>query len=122
MNESELTPLQQAMVAAWDRHTAAEFVDSDVDATLATMTDNPYVYNVAVMAGGFGINNVRAFYSGLFLPGNPADTEGKLVARTVGANRIVPTQRPARPDDSTDDVSIARFPVGVQRGPRFGRK
>jgi len=40
----------------------------------------------------------------------------------VGANRIVPTPRPPRPEDSTDDVSIARFPVGVQRGPRIGRK
>ena len=89
MNENDLTPLQQAMVAAWDRHTSAEFVDSDVEATMATMTDNPYVYNVAVMAGGFGAENVRAFYSRHFLPGNPKDTEGKLVARTVGANRIV---------------------------------
>jgi len=40
----------------------------------------------------------------------------------VGANRIVPTPRPPRPDDSTDDVSITHFPVGVQRGPRAGRK
>ena len=40
----------------------------------------------------------------------------------VGANRIVPTPRPPCLDDSTDDVSIARFPVGVQRGPRIGRK
>jgi Serine acetyltransferase len=40
----------------------------------------------------------------------------------VGANRIVPTPPPPRPDDSTDDVSVTRFPVGVQRGPRIGRK
>lgn len=39
----------------------------------------------------------------------------------VGANRIVATPRPARADDSTDDVSITQFPVGVHRGPRAGR-
>lgn len=39
----------------------------------------------------------------------------------VGANRIVPTPRKPRADDSTDDVAIAQFPVGVQRGPRAGR-
>jgi serine O-acetyltransferase len=39
----------------------------------------------------------------------------------VGANRIVATPRTPRTDDSTDDVAIAQFPVGVQRGPRAGR-
>jgi serine O-acetyltransferase len=37
----------------------------------------------------------------------------------VGVNRIVPTPRPARADDSTDDVSVAQFP-GVHHGPRAG--
>jgi serine O-acetyltransferase len=40
----------------------------------------------------------------------------------VGANRIVPTPRKPRADDSTDDVAVTQFPVGVQRGPRAGRK
>jgi serine O-acetyltransferase len=39
----------------------------------------------------------------------------------VGANRIVPTPRTAHADDSTDDVSVTQFPVGVHRGPRAGR-
>jgi serine O-acetyltransferase len=37
----------------------------------------------------------------------------------VGVNRIVPTPRTPRGDDSTDDVAVAQFP-GVQRGPRTG--
>jgi serine O-acetyltransferase len=38
----------------------------------------------------------------------------------VGANRIVPTPRTPRPEDVTDDVSVAQFP-SVHRGPRAGR-
>jgi serine acetyltransferase/thymidylate kinase len=38
----------------------------------------------------------------------------------VGANRIVPTPRTLRAEDSTDDAAIAQFP-GVQHGPRAGR-
>ena len=40
---STLTPDQQAMLAAWQQHTYAEFVLKDADAALATMTENPYV-------------------------------------------------------------------------------
>jgi hypothetical protein len=38
---STLTPDQQAMLAAWQQHTYAEFVLKDADAALATMTENP---------------------------------------------------------------------------------
>jgi carboxymethylenebutenolidase len=89
MQEPELTPMQQAMVAAWERHCIAEFVEKSVDNTMQTMTAEPYVVNAAVMAGGVGQANVRAFYGRHFLPGNPDDTAATPVARTVGANRIV---------------------------------
>ena len=89
MNGSELTPQQQAMVAAWERHVEAEFVEKDVDATMPTMTADPFVTNVAVMTGGVGLANVRKFYGQFFLPANPDDTNSKPVARTVGADRIV---------------------------------
>jgi serine O-acetyltransferase len=39
----------------------------------------------------------------------------------VGVNRIVPTPRTPRADDSTDDVSVAQFP-GVPHGPRAGSR
>jgi carboxymethylenebutenolidase len=89
MNAAPLTPQQQAMVAAWERHMAAEFVDHDVDATMETMTPDPFVNNIPLMTGGTGVDGVRTFYGRYFLPGNPRDTESKPVARTVGANRIV---------------------------------
>lgn len=89
MNEIELTPLQQAMVAAWERHVTAEFVEKDVDATMPTMTANPFVNHVPVMTGGVGSDNVRSFYGRYFLPGHPDDTVSLPVARTVGSHRIV---------------------------------
>ena len=89
MSPIALSPLQQAMVAAWERHCIAEFDEKDVDATMPTMNAEPFVVNVPVMSGGVGQEGVRAFYGRAFLPGNPDDTASKPVARTVGANRIV---------------------------------
>jgi carboxymethylenebutenolidase len=89
MNETELTPRQQAMVAAWERHLAAEFAEKDVEATMPTMTAAPFVNHVPVMTGGVGFDNVRDFYARYFLPGHPDDTAARQVARTVGVDRIV---------------------------------
>jgi hypothetical protein len=41
----------------------AEFVERSVDATMATMTDAPYVTHVPVMTGGHGRDEVRDFYT-----------------------------------------------------------
>jgi len=51
---STLTPDQQAMLAAWQQHTYAEFVLKDADAALATMTENPYVLLISSGTGGTG--------------------------------------------------------------------
>jgi carboxymethylenebutenolidase len=89
MSEADLTPMQQAMVAAWDRHTMAEFAEKSTDATMPTMTEQPFVTVVPTMMGGEGQEGVRLFYSRYFLTGLPEDVSGQLVARTVGHNRIV---------------------------------
>ena len=49
---STLTPDQQAMLAAWQLHTYAEFVLKDADAALATMTENPSVLLISSGTGG----------------------------------------------------------------------
>lgn len=77
------------MLEVWERHTAAEFEAADIEATMATMSSDPFVNHVPVMTGGSGYNNVRRFYSSYFLPAQPPDTEAELVARTVGEDRIV---------------------------------
>ena len=89
MNSRNLTPDQQAMVEIWERHTAAEFEEKSINATMATMTSDPFVNHVPVMTGGVGSGEVRHFYSTYFIPGHPPDTEVIPVARTVGDDRVV---------------------------------
>ena len=42
----------QDLGAVFDAHVRAEFVARDIDATMATMADAPYVTHVPVMTGG----------------------------------------------------------------------
>lgn len=87
--KSTLAPKQQAMVATWERHLAAEFEQKNIDATMETMTSQPFVNHVPVRTGGVGHDEVRHFYRTWFLPCHPPDTEIVPVARTVGDDRIV---------------------------------
>lgn len=89
VNGRDLIPEQQAMVEMWERHMAAEFKEKSIDATMATMTSDPYVNHVPVMTGGVGSSEVRHFYGNYFIPGHPPDTEVVPVARTVGGDRII---------------------------------
>ena len=75
--------------AVFDEHVAAEFVDLDLDATMATMTDEPYVNHVPVMTGGVGREAVRSFYGQHFIGKWPADIEITPVSRTVGEEQVV---------------------------------
>ena len=55
----------------WAAHMDAEFVTKDVDATMATMVEQPFVNHVPVMTGGSGHDEVRAFYATRFIPRMP---------------------------------------------------
>jgi carboxymethylenebutenolidase len=89
MTDKGTNAQEQAMVEIWERHIAAEFKTKDIDATMATMTSDPYVNHVPVMTGGVGYNEVRHFYSTYFIPCQPPDTQIVPVTRTVGIDRIV---------------------------------
>jgi carboxymethylenebutenolidase len=89
MTDQDLNAQQRAMVEMWERHMAAEFKTKDIDATMATMTSDPFVNHVPVMTGGIGYNEVRHFYSTYFIPCQPPDTDFMPVARTIGKDRIV---------------------------------
>lgn len=78
-----------ALGALFDAHVHAEFVDMDVDATMATMTERPYVNHVPVMTGGVGRDAVRRFYADHFVGHWPADTQVRPVSRTAGQGRVV---------------------------------
>jgi len=73
----------------FDDHVAAEFVDMDLDATMATMTDEPYVNHVPVMTGGVGVDGVREFYGNHFIGKWPQDISITPVSRTVGDDQVV---------------------------------
>jgi len=73
----------------WDTHCFHEFVTRDVDATMATMVDEPYVNHVPTMTGGVGYRDLHRFYTNHFVNSNPEDTSLIPVSRTIGADRVV---------------------------------
>ena len=75
--------------AVFDAHVEHEFVDHDVDATMLTMTDDPYVFNVPTLTGGFGAEGVRSFYTEDFVGKMPADVKVTPISRTVGKDQVV---------------------------------
>jgi carboxymethylenebutenolidase len=77
------------IAAVLDQHMAAEFAQGDLDAAMATMTADPYVYQVPVMTGGVGFDEVRHFYGQHFIGKWPQDTEITPVSRTVGEDQVV---------------------------------
>jgi carboxymethylenebutenolidase len=77
------------LAAAFDAHMQAEFQDLDLEATMATMTDDPYVHHVPTITGGNGVVGVRDFYGHHFIGQWPDDTETRQISRTVGENQVV---------------------------------
>ncbi len=73
-----------------DDHRAVEFTTRDVDATMAPMTDDPYLTHVPVLTGGIGREDVCRFYldpAGLPVVG--AEQAGKLLApRAIPAKAL----------------------------------
>ena len=86
---SELTPEQQRIAELFEQHMGAE-LEGDLDTTMATMSDNPHLNHVPVLAGGVGREGVRDFYAnhlvGKFFP---PDVEFQSVSRTVGTSSLV---------------------------------
>lgn len=77
------------IAAVLDEHLADEFQLHDAEATMTTMTDDPYVNHVAVMTGGVGYQEVYEFYRDHFVTKWPADTRTAQVSRTVGDDQVV---------------------------------
>lgn len=77
------------MVALWKEHTDLEFATRDAAATVATMCPHNSVNHVPVMTGGRGSAGLLKFYGTHFIPKMPADASLRLLARTVGADRLV---------------------------------
>jgi carboxymethylenebutenolidase len=77
------------LAATFDAHVQAEFQDLDLDATMATMTEDPYVHHVPTITGGNGTGGVRDFYAQHFIGQWPDDTQIRQISRTVGEDQVV---------------------------------
>lgn len=73
----------------FDSHCQAEFEALDVEATMATMTDDPHVHNVPTNIGGVGYGAVRNFYANHFVGHVPPDTTAETKSRTMGETSVV---------------------------------
>jgi carboxymethylenebutenolidase len=79
----------QDLGAVFDDHIRSEFELKDADASVASMTDEPYLNHVPVATGANGRDALRAFYADHFIPAWPDDLEVTPVSRTVGEDRVV---------------------------------
>lgn len=95
--------------AIFDALVKHEFVDHDVNATMQTMVQEPYLLHVPTLTGGADGRDVRRFYEQYFVGKWPADTTVSQVSRTVGEIQVV--------DELvlrfTHDVSLAFMLPGV---------
>jgi carboxymethylenebutenolidase len=77
------------LVALWEEHCRYEFETRDVDATMATMVEEPCVNHILTMTGGVGHDQLKRFYKYHFIGANPPDTKLLPISRTVGSDRVV---------------------------------
>lgn len=80
---------QEKLADIFDKHIEFEFDKEDVDATMTTMTEDPYVHHVPTLAGGVGYNGVYNFYTNHFVGKMPKDWKITNVSRTVGKDQVV---------------------------------
>src|SRR5690606_7450689 len=69
----------------WEQHLHSEFVERDVDESMDTMVDEPYVLVVPTVTGGTGKADLHRWYSRHFHFQNPDDTRIIPISRTIGA-------------------------------------
>ncbi len=75
--------------AIFDEHVASEFESKDIDATMRTMVEEPYVWHVPTLAGAAGGEQVRQFYITKFIGHTPDDAVLRPISRTVTADRVI---------------------------------
>ncbi len=103
-----MTP--QELETLWQEHLAGEFVNKDVEATLATMTDDASVDHVPVHTGGSGKKALRAFYRDIFIPSWPADLRQTPINRVVGHDQVVDELRLEFTHERTMDWFLPAVP------------
>src|SRR5215475_2115976 len=62
---------KELLIEGWEAHLRSELIDKNVDATMKTMTSDPYVNHVPTMTGGVGAVQLRRFYKHHFISRQP---------------------------------------------------
>ena len=75
--------------ALFAEHTYHEFTTKDVDATMETMIDEPYVNHVPTLAGGVGHDMLKRFYKYHFVDQNAGGRDRVRISYTMGPDRLV---------------------------------
>lgn len=76
----------------WQEHKRCEFELKSAEATMETMTANPFINNIPTMIGGNGYDEVYHFYKNIFLPYLPKETEVTNISCTIDGERLVDEQ------------------------------
>jgi len=86
---TEYSETELAIIHLLEKHVNAELA-GDLDTTMATMSEDPHLFNIPNMMGGNGYDGVRSFYKdhlvGKFFP---PDVTMNRVSLTVGTNQII---------------------------------
>lgn len=75
--------------ALFAEHAYHEFITRDVDATMATMIEEPYVNHTPTLAGGVGHDMLKRFYKYHFVDQNAGGRDRKRISYTLGPDRVV---------------------------------
>ena len=82
--------MEQSLLAdVFDAHVRHDFVEQDVDATMQTMTAEPYLLYLPTLPGGERRQAVRRFYEQLFVGKRPADSKVVRLSGRVGSEQTV---------------------------------
>ena len=75
--------------ALFAEHVYHEFTTRDVDATMATMIDEPYVNHTPTLTGGVGHDMLKRFYKYHFVDQNSGGRDRTRISYTHGPDRVV---------------------------------
>jgi carboxymethylenebutenolidase len=73
----------------FDDHIKCEFERRDIDATMKTMSKEPYVHHIPTLTGGIGYSGVYNFYKDELIGKMPNDTKFIRISRTIDKNQVV---------------------------------
>ncbi len=87
--KGDLIVMRKDLGKIWDEHVSKEFVKRNLDETMATMSDDPYIKIIPINIDRRGKEEVRSFYRDVLIPSLPADLHATLLNRVIGDRHVV---------------------------------